>query len=689
VIPSPEDADADGFTPEQGDCDDTEPLINPWAADEPANGKDEDCNGSDAAYCFLDADGDSFGGSLAHRVTALSGSCEGEVGLSSSIDDCADNNSTIHPGATEICDGMDNDCDGQIDEDIDASDLVTGYPDVDQDGDGGIGSSSITVCRGGNISLSQTNTDCDDSEAKVFGTNEFGEAPTELCDGMDNNCDGVLFTGEEVDVDGDGSPNCGTSPCPDCICQQPFPWDSALCGDCDDDRADVFPGSWERCGDGINNDCDEAVDEIEDADGDGFTNCGDPLPDCDDGDAEINPDAPENPDNCVDDNCDGQIESIDNDGDGWDLCAGDCDDTEPNTHPERADPCNRNDDDCDGMEDEDGSQILVVGGDSLRVDELRDFLGTDEANGGYCTASMDLGRLTSGTDLTDFELIIVGPHASTHEGSYSWPSPPNAFTDIVIDSYYSATGVHRPTPSILAMGYTGKALSSHLLDFQDQYDWDEDGSADNGLVFGSEVQFASAIGESQVQCAGNQSNCGEGPGAQQGRALDQNPPGCSPLNEVLTIDTLVEFDNHHFYLQPEIVSSQNNFSTIVDGNHSQAGRAYPLWPGSEVEPSDKIQSIGAPGCAPSGSSACWYECSTPRATILRERIRFLINNNSAPVSAGPASPQTGEPWLYYWGVDAPIVALDEGGRVLFNNLVHWATGCPSSNPNCNGGGTSP
>jgi len=158
--------------------------------------------------------------------------------------DCNDNDASIHPGATEVCDGVDQDCDGVRD---------NGFPDADADG--------WASCGG----------DCNDGNAAVH------PGATEVCNGIDDNCVGGVDEG--FDADGDGYTTCG--------------------GDCNDGNAAVHPGATEVCN-GIDDNCAGGVDEGFDVDGDGYTTCGG---DCNDNNAAVHPGATENCSNGIDDNC--------------------------------------------------------------------------------------------------------------------------------------------------------------------------------------------------------------------------------------------------------------------------------------------------------------------------------------------------------------------------------------------------
>ena len=303
------DADNDGFLslavcgPALGsDCDDGDPTEYPGAP-EVCDGTDDDCDGDiDEGF---DADGDG------HNSEAICGPANG--------DDCADDDPTISPSASEVCNAVDDDCDGSVP-----------ATELDDDGDG------MAECEG----------DCDDTNADVF------EGGGELCDGLDNDCDADIDEGFDLDGDGyDSAENCVTGT------------------DCDDDDPFINPGAPELC-DGEDNNCAGGVDEGFDADGDGFLDANDPdclaaygdNADCDDGDASVNPGADEVCD-AADQDCDDELdEGFDGDGDGYfdGLDAGcvaaypsvDCDDDHATVFPGNPEVCDALDNDCNSTTDE-------------------------------------------------------------------------------------------------------------------------------------------------------------------------------------------------------------------------------------------------------------------------------------------------------------------------------------------------
>jgi len=284
-------------------------------------------------------------------------------------DDCDDSDAAIHPDAEEVCDGTDNDCDGEVDED-DAVDASTWYPDADGDGYGD-DDSSVQACDAPE-GFAAKGGDCDDEEAAAFPGNE------EVCDGIDNDCD--QQTDEDVllpwylDADGDGW---GDEAVSEQACEPSAGYVAPeSLGDCDDANSDIHPDALEIC-DGIDNDCDGLTDDEDpsvadpgtwypDADGDGYGQddktaqaCEQPKGyagyggDCDDGDPAYNPGAKES--DCADPNdynCDGSTGYADADGDGWAACA-ECDDGDAAINPDASEICDGADNDCDGDIDED------------------------------------------------------------------------------------------------------------------------------------------------------------------------------------------------------------------------------------------------------------------------------------------------------------------------------------------------
>jgi hypothetical protein len=159
----------------------------------------------------------------------------------SSAGDCNDHSSAIHPGVAETCDGRDEDCDAVVD------DGLTSFLDSDGDGHGDL-SATLVACHLG----ADVTDDCDDSNAAV------NPSEIEVCDGIDNDCDGVIDTDAVdrlswyADVDGDGW-GAGDPLYMQC---DPIAGLVTLSGDCDDADAALSPGAEEICDNGIDEDCD-------------------------------------------------------------------------------------------------------------------------------------------------------------------------------------------------------------------------------------------------------------------------------------------------------------------------------------------------------------------------------------------------------------------------------------------------
>jgi hypothetical protein len=342
------DDDDDG-DPDVLDCAPLEPLAN-HDAKEVCDGVDNNCNNQvDEGYADHDKDG------LANCVDPDDDN-DGDADQT----DCSPLNKMAYNGALEVCDGIDNNCNDKVDEgfeDIDG-DGQADCSDPDADGDG----------------------DPNSEDCAPYNDNIYNGAD-EVCDGIDNNCNNQVDEGYP-DFDLDGLANCV---------------DGDDDNDGDDDDNDCAPldaskhnGAAEGC-DGVDNNCNGKVDEgFPNFDGDGEADCID-LDDDDDGDVDVVDCNPYNPAvySTAVEVCDGQDNDCnlvvddpgadgctvyykDKDDDGWgmenkSLCicmaqndytaeeAGDCDDSTWSINPGGNEVCNNQDDDCDGVKDNPGS----------------------------------------------------------------------------------------------------------------------------------------------------------------------------------------------------------------------------------------------------------------------------------------------------------------------------------------------
>ncbi|MEC8194265.1 MAG: putative metal-binding motif-containing protein [Myxococcota bacterium] len=180
---------------------------------------------------------------------------DGSIGTQYGGDDCDDNDPTIGPHAIEVCDEVDNNCDGAVDEGV----TTTYYRDDDGD-DYGQDEATTEACEPP-AGFAAYAGDCDDSAAQI------NPAETEVCDGIDNDCDEVADEGTEIaiyiDEDGDGF---GADPPIATACPDDVPAGYSPEGmDCDDDNDAAHPGALETC-DGADNDCNGETDELPECD---------------------------------------------------------------------------------------------------------------------------------------------------------------------------------------------------------------------------------------------------------------------------------------------------------------------------------------------------------------------------------------------------------------------------------------
>jgi hypothetical protein len=423
-----------GYITDSSDCNDHDFLINP-AELESCNGIDDNCNSSIdegvQVVFYSDVDGDGYG-----DVNVTEMSCTAPPGYVSDNTDCNDGPgySGINPGALETCNGLDDNCNSQVDE----SAITTYYFDNDADGYGSLPDSIIGGCTVPS-GYSLNHLDCDDNNpntwlissyyadadsdgygnlsAVIYSCSEIAPpgfvaestdcndasenihpGGMELCNGTDDNCDGQIDEGIKstfyADVDGDGFGDIGNTTLA-CFAPPGYVLNS---NDCNDDPAGGFihPNTTETCN-GVDDNCDGQIDEgvkstfYADADGDGFGDAGNSMlacfaptgyvidgTDCSDspGSELINPNGMETCNN-LDDNCNGQIDEgvkstfyADVDGDGFGdegnsvLSCGEpngytSDSTDCNDSPNAAainknamETCNGVDDNCDGQTDE-------------------------------------------------------------------------------------------------------------------------------------------------------------------------------------------------------------------------------------------------------------------------------------------------------------------------------------------------
>ena len=298
-----------------------------------------------------------------------------------------------------------------------------------------------------------SDVDCDDGDVDVHPEAQ------EICNELDDDCDSLIDDADDsidlglgidvfVDADGDGF---GDLEARLCVISDGFSMET---GDCDDERADVFPQNQEICND-VDDNCDGVIDTdaidkslwFEDTDGDGFGNAEIEMyscllpegfvadaQDCDDGDAAIYPQAPEIC-NDIDDDCDGIVddqdedidwttgiwfyEDVDGDGfgraevqlqrctlpSGYAYTDDDCNDDDVLIHPEAIEVCDQIDNDCDETTLEDGLvSVSIQGGVLSNLLSLDNYAISDAQAIYFCSGSFDISLESS----EDVELYGLG-----------------------------------------------------------------------------------------------------------------------------------------------------------------------------------------------------------------------------------------------------------------------------------------
>ncbi len=488
------DYDGDGFTEAEGDCDDLNAERFPENL-EKCDYIDNDCDeevdnlAEDALTWYLDEDQDQYG-----NQNFFIQACENPGGFTkvttdtdgNELFDCDDQNRLVFPGAAEVCDTVDNDCNELIDEDDpNLFGNATWYRDADGDGYGNP-ELFIDSCEPqpgyvqGEEELPFEQQDCNDALAIV------NPAQAELCDEIDNDCDGQI-DGEDPNVmpdrmwwtdgDGDGFGDPLGETMQSC---DPVDGFAGTQTDCDDNNAEIHPGVIEVC-DAVDNNCDALIDEeltvpwFADEDEDGFgapsnvtasvQSCPDIQPegyvanneDCDDDpllDEEgvalgflINPNADEVCDE-IDNNCNNLIDAIDPtitgeafwyrdvDQDGFgnpdivvvscDALAGfvvgleeldvteqDCNDLAMNINPQHPEICDEIDNDCDDIVD--GADDNVAPDVVWYADLDGDGFG-DENSGTTNSCTQTEGFVVTNTDCDDTNEFVFPGAAEVCDG---------------------------------------------------------------------------------------------------------------------------------------------------------------------------------------------------------------------------------------------------------------------------------
>ena len=475
------DDDGDGFTENEGDCDDSDDSVHPGATDIPDNGVDEDCSGADEITAgAVDSDGDGF---------------------SENDGDCDDSDGSVYPGATEILNnGVDEDCsgadltglcsdscntpewngDGVCDDGGPhavygacnfGEDCTDCGPRHDPDGDGYYDDEGVAA-----LSAS-LELDCDETDALINpGMLDIGQ------DGIDQDCSGddesglcsdtCIFSGDSACDDGGPYADFTVcdfgEDCSDCGARYDqdgdgyyddegtVPLDVTLVLDCDDSDAAIKPGGTEIPNDGVDQDC-SGADEITGG-AQCLETCGTSSDgSCDDGGTDSQGSSCGLGTDCTD--CGDRHDS---DLDGYDNSQ-DCNDADASIHPGVVtDVCDGVDNDCDGAIDQDWDTL------EPNSSGLPFHLGGLDQSGDSLSVT---SYMTHENDEDAFSLFLYD-HADflpPDEDDFYCAITPPAGVDIAVEVLYEGTSLGSGDNAGAGQAETLNYSSTFLVDDEGAY----------------------------------------------------------------------------------------------------------------------------------------------------------------------------------------------------------------------------